>query len=71
VRARFFGLSAQRTTPKTADLANVKRSIVCRSPWLSRHLGHSSLAVTEGVYGHWSKEAAKAEIAELEAAFRT
>ncbi len=37
--------------------------------WLSRHLGHSSLAVTEGVYGHWSQEAARAEVHELEGAF--
>jgi integrase len=24
---------------------------------LSRHLGHSSTAVTDGVYGHWSRAA--------------
>lgn len=37
--------------------------------WLSRHLGHSSLAITEQVYGHWSKAAAKAQAASMEGAF--
>lgn len=37
--------------------------------WLSRHLGHSSLAITEGVYGHWSKAAAKAQAASMEGVF--
>jgi integrase len=27
--------------------------------WLSRHLGHSSTAVTDRVYGHWSRSARK------------
>jgi integrase len=39
--------------------------------WLSRHLGHSSTAVTDGVYGHWSRAARKAEARKLEGAFGT
>ena len=38
-------------------------------PWLQRHLGHSSLAVTVGIYGHIGDHAARREIAELEGAF--
>lgn len=38
-------------------------------PWLQRHLGHSSLAVTVGIYGHFGDQAARREIAELEGAF--
>jgi integrase len=37
--------------------------------WLSRQLGHSSVQVTQDVYGHWSREARKAEVAKLEGAF--
>ena len=37
--------------------------------WLSRHLGHSSTNVTEKHYGHFSTEAAKREVAELEGVF--
>ena len=36
--------------------------------WLSRQMGHSSTAVTQNVYGHWSDEAAQREIARLEEA---
>ena len=41
----------------------------CSLPWLQRHLGHSSLAVTVGIYGHFADQAARREIAELEGAF--
>jgi integrase len=37
--------------------------------WLSRHLGHSGVQVTDGVYGHWERAARKAQVAELEGAF--
>lgn len=37
--------------------------------WLQRQLGHNSIVVTEGVYGHWSRAAAKAEVAKLEGIF--
>jgi integrase len=37
--------------------------------WVSRHIGHSSVQVTDGVYGHWGREARKAEMAEMEGAF--
>lgn len=37
--------------------------------WLSRHLGHSSITVTYNIYGHFSKEASRREIEELEEAF--
>jgi integrase len=37
--------------------------------WLQRHLGHTSLEVTNGRYGHWSRAAAKAQAAALEGAF--
>lgn len=38
-------------------------------PWLQKHLGHSTLAVTVGIYGHHSEAAAKREVAELEGVF--
>jgi integrase len=37
--------------------------------WLSRHLGHSSIQVTDGVYGHWESAARKAEIAGMAGVF--
>jgi integrase len=37
--------------------------------WLSRHLGHSGVQVTDGVYGHFEPAARKAQVAELEGAF--
>lgn len=37
--------------------------------WLSRHLGHSSTAVTDRVYGHWARSARKAEAGKLVGAF--
>jgi integrase len=37
--------------------------------WLSRHLGHSSTAVTDEVYGHWSRAARKRAMERLEGAF--
>lgn len=37
--------------------------------WLSRHLGHSSTAVTDEVYGHWSRAARKKAMERLEGAF--
>ena len=36
---------------------------------LSRHLGHSSQAVTDLTYGHWGRKAAKAQTAKLAGAF--
>ena len=37
--------------------------------WLSRHLGHSSLAVTTEVYGHWERAERKREAAMMEGVF--
>lgn len=37
--------------------------------WLSRQLGHSSVQVTQDVYGHWSRKARKSEVAKLAEAF--
>lgn len=37
--------------------------------WLSRHLGHSGVQVTDKVYGHWETAARKAQIAEMEGVF--
>jgi integrase len=37
--------------------------------WLSRHLGHSSTAVTDRVYGHWSRAARKRAMERLARAF--
>jgi integrase len=37
--------------------------------WLSRHLGHSSLAVTVEVYGHWSRAEAKREARQMKGVF--
>jgi integrase len=37
--------------------------------WLSRHLGHSSTAVTDQVYGHWSRAARKRAMQRLAGAF--
>lgn len=36
--------------------------------WLSRQLGHSSTAVTQNIYGHWSRDAARRQVERLEAA---
>lgn len=41
----------------------------CLETWLQRQLGHSSLAVTTGIYGHWSKAARRVQAAKLEGAF--
>lgn len=40
-----------------------KRALESGRPitWLSRHLGHSSLAVTSEVYGHWERAERKRE----------
>ena len=37
--------------------------------WLSRHLGHSSTAVTDTVYGHWGRAARKRQMKRLAGAF--
>jgi integrase len=37
--------------------------------WLSRQLGHSSVQVTQNVYGHWSRSARKNEVEKLTGAF--
>jgi len=37
--------------------------------WLSRHLGHSSLAVTTETYGHWERAERKREAAMMEGVF--
>jgi integrase len=37
--------------------------------WLSKQLGHSTVQVTQNVYGHWSRSARKAEVAKLAEAF--
>jgi len=41
----------------------------CQITWLSRHLGHSSLAVTSEVYGHWGDKAKREQVKQLEGAF--
>jgi integrase len=41
----------------------------CLETWLQRQLGHSSLAVTTGIYGHWSRSARRLQAAKLEGAF--
>jgi integrase len=37
--------------------------------WLSRQMGHSGTAITDRTYGHWSREAAKAEAGAMEGVF--
>ena len=37
--------------------------------WLSRHLGHSSLAITSEVYGHWEHAERKREAALMAGVF--
>lgn len=37
--------------------------------WLSRHLGHSSLAITTEVYGHWERSERKREAEMMEGVF--
>jgi integrase len=37
--------------------------------WLSRQLGHSSVQVTQDVYGHFSRSARKTEAEKLEGVF--
>ncbi len=37
--------------------------------WLSRHLGHSTTAVTDRVYGHWSRAARKRAMERIATAF--
>jgi integrase len=48
-----------------------KRALESGRPitWLSRHLGHSSLAVTSEVYGHFEAEERKREATAMEGAF--
>jgi integrase len=38
-------------------------------PWLSRHLGHSSIMVTTGTYGHFDREAHRRQVEALEGVF--
>jgi integrase len=40
-----------------------------RITWLSKHLGHSSLAVTTGVYGHWEAAEKKAQAEQMAGVF--
>jgi integrase len=37
--------------------------------WLSRHLGHSSMLVTDGVYGHFEASERKRQTQLMEGAF--
>lgn len=37
--------------------------------WLQRHMGHESLAITNGIYGHFGAAARKAEVGKMEGAF--
>jgi integrase len=37
--------------------------------WVQKQLGHSSIVLTVDVYGHWAREAEKAQAARLEGAF--
>jgi integrase len=37
--------------------------------WVSRQLGHSSEAVTDRHYGHWSRAGSRQEAKRLEGAF--
>jgi len=48
-----------------------KRALEGGAPitWLSRHLGHSSVLVTDGVYGHFEKAERQRQVAALEGAF--
>ncbi len=48
-----------------------KRALEGGAPitWLSRHLGHSSVMVTDGVYGHFERAERRRQIAALEGAF--
>src|SRR5437588_3467465 len=41
----------------------------CQITWLSRHLGHSSLAVTSETYGHWGDKAKREQVAQMEGVF--
>ena len=41
----------------------------CEITWLSKHLGHSSLAVTSEVYGHWGDKAKREQVKQMEGAF--
>lgn len=48
-----------------------KRALEGGAPitWLSRHLGHSSVLVTDGVYGHFERAERRRQVAALEGAF--
>ncbi len=37
--------------------------------WLSRHLGHSSVSITDGVYGHFERSAKKREVEAMAGVF--
>ncbi len=37
--------------------------------WVSRHLGHSSMSITDQVYGHWERAAQKREVELMEGVF--
>ncbi|MGD0165955.1 MAG: site-specific integrase [Gaiellaceae bacterium] len=82
VRAHLYGAMQRAGVPRAGEAGTLrtfhsfrhtyaKRALESGRPlfWLSRHLGHSSMAVTEHVYGHWSREEAKREVAEMVGVF--
>ena len=49
--------------------AGIPREGGAQITWLSRHLGHSSVQVTTGVYGHWERGERRKQAQQLAGAF--
>jgi integrase len=65
------GPTGERRTFHSLRHTFAKRALEsgCEITWLSRHLGHSTLSVTSETYGHWEREARRAQIAEMAGVF--
>jgi integrase len=82
VRAQLYGAMARagisRLGPTGRDRTfhSLRRTFAKKAldtgaqiTWLSRHLGHSSVQVTTGVYGHFERAERKRQVLLMEGAF--
>lgn len=65
------GPTGEKRTFHSLRHSFAKRSLELglQATWLQRQLGHSSLLVTTGIYGHWQRSERKREAAMLEGSF--
>lgn len=66
------GPTGEKRTFHSLRHSFAKRSLELglQATWLQRQLGHSSLMVTTGIYGHWQRSERKREAGLLEGAFK-